>query len=197
MIITSLLVITFGIPYSRFLLNLYGGTNLADGPGPTLLRLYCIYILFLAINGITEAFSQATMSIKELDRYKNLISIFAILYLGLFYILIKIIGIQGTIIANCLNMTARIITNSFHIHRYFHGFQWSKPFQFSLYYILTLIFTSFICYYSEEWFSNSFIHFGFGAMLGLIVLFLTWREEKEMLHYIYCIIRLNREKKIS
>jgi oligosaccharide translocation protein RFT1 len=196
-IIISLFVITFGIPYSRFLLNLYGGSNLINGPGPTLLRLFCIYILFVAINGITEAFSQATMSIKQLDNYKNLISIFAIIYLGIFYILIQFIGIHGTIVANCLNMLARIIVNSYYIHRYFHGVQWSKPFQFSLYYLLTLIFTSFVCYYSETWFSNPFIHFSFGAILGLGMLMLTWREEKEMFHYIYCIIRLNRQKKIS
>ncbi len=84
-LITSLLVITFGIPYSRFLLNIYGGSNLSDGPGPLLLRLYCIYILFLAINGITEAFSQATMSIQQLKTYKNLIAIFAI-YWNILYI---------------------------------------------------------------------------------------------------------------
>ncbi|CAF1105457.1 unnamed protein product [Adineta steineri] len=70
-IITSLLVITFGIPYSRFLLNLYGGSNLIEGPGPLLLRLYCIYILFLAINGITEAFAQATINLSCFILYSN------------------------------------------------------------------------------------------------------------------------------
>jgi oligosaccharide translocation protein RFT1 len=194
-IITSLLVIAFGIPYSRFILNLYGGSNLVDGPGPTLLRLYCIYILFLAVNGITEAFSQATMSIKQLENYKNLISIFALIYLVIFYFLIKLIGIYGIIISNCLNMLSRIITNSFYIHRYFHGIQWTKPFQFSYYYLFSLAFSLFICYYSEKWFTNSLIHFSFGASLGLGMLILTWREEKEMIHYIYCILRLNREKK--
>ncbi|CAF1105439.1 unnamed protein product [Adineta steineri] len=196
-IITSLLVITFGIPYSRFLLNLYGGSNLIEGPGPLLLRLYCIYILFLAINGITEAFAQATMSIKQLEDYKYLIMKFAATYLVLFYILIKSIGIHGIIIANCLNMLARIITNSLHIYRYFHGTQWSKPYQFSSSYLTLLSLTSFICYYSESWFSNSFIHFGFGSILGLGILFFTWKEEKEMIHYIYCILRLNRKKKHS
>jgi len=193
----SLLVITFGIPYSRFVLNLYGGSNLSDGPGPTLLRLYCIYILFLAINGITEAFSQATMSIKQLEHYKNLISIFALIYLVIFYILIKLIGIYGIIISNCLNMLSRIITNTYYIHKYFHGIQWSKPFQFSFHYIFSLLFCSFICSYSEKWFTNSLLHFSFGAILGLSMLLLTWKEEKEMIHYIYCILRLNRGKKIA
>ncbi|CAF1521779.1 unnamed protein product, partial [Rotaria sordida] len=144
-------VITFGFPYSRTLLNIYGGTNLIEGSGPGLLRLYCIYILFLAINGITEAFSQATMSIKQLKNYKNLISIFAIIYLGIFYILIKQIGIYGIIIANCLNMSLRITTNLYYFNQYFDStIQWSRSFQFSYYYILTLVLSSFICYYTEK-----------------------------------------------
>jgi hypothetical protein len=61
------IVIPDSIPYSQFLLNIYNGSNLSDGLGPTLLHLYCIYLLFLALNGITEAFSQATMSIKQLE----------------------------------------------------------------------------------------------------------------------------------
>jgi len=193
-IIISLLVIGFGIPYSQFILNLYGGSNLIDGPGPMLLRLYCIYILFLAINGITEAFSQATMSVKQLENYRNLISIFALIYLVIFYISIKLIGIYGIIISNCLNMSSRIVTNTFYIHQYFHGIEWSKPFQFSFYYLFSLGFSSFICYYSSNWFPNSFVHFCFGSVLGLGMLLVTWKEEKEMIHYIYCILRLNQRR---
>lgn len=194
-IVISLLVITFGVPYSRFFLNLYGGATLTNGPGPLLLQLYCVYILFLAVNGITEAFSQATMSIRELETYKNLIAIFAISYLAVFYILIQLFGIHGIIIANCLNMLARIITNSLHIYRYFHGVRWTTPFQFSARYLLTLLCTSLICSYSERWFAHGFLHFGFGSVLGLGVVLLTWREERDMFHYINCIRRLNRETK--
>ncbi|CAF3356210.1 unnamed protein product [Rotaria sp. Silwood2] len=157
--IISLLVITFGIPYSSTLLYIYGGSNLIEDSGPTLLRLYCIYILFLAINGITEAFSQATMSIKQLKNYKNTISIFALIYFGIFYILINKIGIYGIIIANCLNMLLRIITNIYYVNQYFDWtIQWSKPFQFSYYYVLILVFSLFICYYTEKCSSQSVQH---------------------------------------
>ncbi|CAF3633551.1 unnamed protein product, partial [Rotaria sp. Silwood2] len=37
-IIISLLVITFGIPYSKVVLYIYGGSTLIQGSGPTLLR---------------------------------------------------------------------------------------------------------------------------------------------------------------
>ncbi|XP_073086814.1 man(5)GlcNAc(2)-PP-dolichol translocation protein RFT1 isoform X6 [Manis javanica] len=36
--------------------------------GPVLLRSYCLYVLLLAINGVTECFTFAAMSKEELDR---------------------------------------------------------------------------------------------------------------------------------
>ena len=186
----------FGIPYSRFFLNLYGGSNLVDdSPGPTLLRLYCVYLLFLAINGISEAFSQATMSIRQLEHYKNFISIFALFYLLIFFVLIRWIGIYGIIVANCVNMSARIAVNSYYIHGYFRAFQWSKAYSFAPSYLFLLSACSLICYFSESWLHNSLLHFGLGVVLGLVMLMVTWREEREMIHYIYCILRLNRGKK--
>jgi len=193
-IVISLLVITFGIPYSSFLLRIYGGTKLSVPPGPSLLRLYCVYILFLAINGITEAFSQATMSLTQLSYYKRVISYFAMGYLIIFYLLTRIIGIHGIIVANCLNMSARIITNSYYIHRYFRGVQWSNSLRFSPLYLSTCIMIFSICWWSESWLQNPLAHFGLGIGLGLAMLALTWQEEREMIHYLYCILRLTRKK---
>lgn len=147
------------------------------------------------MNGITEAFSQATMSIEQLENYKRKISIFAMIYLSIFYLLIKTIGINGIILANCLNMSLRIAMNSVYIYRYFHGIDWSKPFEYSYSYLFCLVFSSLICVYSERWFNYSILHFAFGSSLGLGMLLFTWREEREMIHYIRCILRLQREKK--
>ena len=36
--------------------------------GPMLLRWYCVYVLLLAVNGITECFSFATMSEEDVNR---------------------------------------------------------------------------------------------------------------------------------
>ena len=58
-----------------------------------------------------------------------------------------------------------------------------------------LIFSLLICLYSEKWLKNPFIHFSFGVGLGLGILLLTLKEEKEMIHYIYCILRLSRKEK--
>lgn len=36
--------------------------------GPVLMRSYCLYVLLLAINGVTECFTFAAMSKEEVDR---------------------------------------------------------------------------------------------------------------------------------
>lgn len=193
--ILSLLVMGFGIPYAELALRIYGGTNLADGPGPSLLRFYCVYLFFLAMNGITEAFGQATMSIKQLERFKYFISIFTVIYFFLFYVLIRSIGIHGILIANCLNMTVRIVINGTYLYRYFPKYQWSRLISFSPMYLIGLLSCSTICWWAEQWLNNAFLHFSLGFVLGVSMLLFTWREEREMIHYIYCIWRLNRPKK--
>lgn len=37
--------------------------------GPVLMRSYCLYVLLLAINGVTECFTFAAMSKEEVDRW--------------------------------------------------------------------------------------------------------------------------------
>ena len=49
-------MIGFGYPFSSVLLFLYGGSQLATSIAVTLLRVYCVYVLFLGLNGISEAF---------------------------------------------------------------------------------------------------------------------------------------------
>lgn len=65
----ALTILCFGYAYSHLALHLYGGRLLSDGGGPILLRWYCIYVLFLALNGVTECFVFATMSQEQVDRY--------------------------------------------------------------------------------------------------------------------------------
>ena len=37
--------------------------------GPVLMRCYCLYVLLLAVNGVTECFTFAAMSKEEVDRW--------------------------------------------------------------------------------------------------------------------------------
>ncbi|XP_076249893.1 man(5)GlcNAc(2)-PP-dolichol translocation protein RFT1 isoform X2 [Rhynchophorus ferrugineus] len=118
-IVTSigLFVVTFGQSYSYTLLFLYGGTKLVESTLPvTLLQFHCFAIVLLATNGVTEAYVFATMNNKQLDRYNYVMVLFSISFLILSYILTNILGPVGFIIANCINMSARIIHSLYYIH---------------------------------------------------------------------------------
>ena len=67
-LLVALLIMTFGYSYSYLALDIYGGRVLLEGGGATLLRWYCVYVLLLAVNGITECFVFASMSEKQVDR---------------------------------------------------------------------------------------------------------------------------------
>ena len=129
----GLTVLCYGQAYSRALLHLYGGTTLSDGPGPTLLRTYCVYVLMLAVNGITECFFFATAPTAYLS-YFNRVMVSSslrssnvhsemcflqllhsplLLQVGLsvaflaacwYFTVFLDLGAQGFIFANCVNM---------------------------------------------------------------------------------------------
>lgn len=67
-ILVALVILTFGYSYSYLALDIYGGSVLLDGGGATLLRWYCLYVLLLAVNGVTECFVFAAMSQEQVDR---------------------------------------------------------------------------------------------------------------------------------
>jgi oligosaccharide translocation protein RFT1 len=64
----ALTILCFGYSYSFLALDIYGGSLLSDGEGPTLLRWYCVYVFMLAVNGVTECFVFAAMSQSQVDR---------------------------------------------------------------------------------------------------------------------------------
>ncbi|XP_069418575.1 man(5)GlcNAc(2)-PP-dolichol translocation protein RFT1 isoform X2 [Ovis canadensis] len=66
-LLTGLTITVFGFAYSQLVLDIYGGVMLSSGSGPVLLRAYCLYVLLLAINGVTECFTFAAMSKEEVD----------------------------------------------------------------------------------------------------------------------------------
>ncbi|KAL3273755.1 hypothetical protein HHI36_015183 [Cryptolaemus montrouzieri] len=106
----GLIILVFGQSYSYTLLYLYGGQKLVDNDlSVTLMRFHCFAIVLLAINGVTEGFVFATMSNEQLNRYNYKMVLFSVLFLLVSYILTIVFGPVGFIIANCINMSARII----------------------------------------------------------------------------------------
>jgi len=119
MFLLGLTVALLGYSYSHLVLHLYGGLTLTDGVGPQLLQAQCLLILFLSVNGITECFARAAMSESEINRYTRIMSIMSVVYLALAYVLTKLLGPVGFVLANCCNMmirigfSIRVISNTF------------------------------------------------------------------------------------
>ncbi|XP_071375133.1 man(5)GlcNAc(2)-PP-dolichol translocation protein RFT1 [Centroberyx affinis] len=125
-LVIGLIITVFGYAYSHLALDIYGGSLLSSGAGPTLLRCYSSYVLLLAVNGVTECFVFAAMSQEEVDKYNLVMLALSVSFLFLSYMLTWWAGAVGFILANCLNMGLRILHSLLYIHRYFQSSPW-KP----------------------------------------------------------------------
>uniref|UniRef100_A0A7N6BQU6 Protein RFT1 homolog n=1 Tax=Anabas testudineus TaxID=64144 RepID=A0A7N6BQU6_ANATE len=123
-LVIGLIITVFGYAYSHLALDIYGGSLLSSGAGPTLLRCYSCYVLLLAVNGVTECFVFAAMSQKEVDKYNLVMLALSVSFLFLSYILTWWAGGVGFIMANCLNMGLRILHSLLYIYNYFKFSQW-------------------------------------------------------------------------
>ncbi|XP_023476053.1 man(5)GlcNAc(2)-PP-dolichol translocation protein RFT1 isoform X3 [Equus przewalskii] len=102
----------------RYVMTFLNVLNFGD-QGPILLRSYCLYVLLLAINGVTECFTFAAMSKEEVDRYNFTMLGLSSSFLVLSYLLTRWCGSVGFILANCFNMAIRITQSLSFIHRYY------------------------------------------------------------------------------
>uniref|UniRef100_T1J9Y2 Protein RFT1 homolog n=1 Tax=Strigamia maritima TaxID=126957 RepID=T1J9Y2_STRMM len=129
MVLIGGIIMAFGFPFSHLLLQIYGGNTLTTGSGPNLLRWNCVYVGFLAINGISECYAFATMRKSDIDKLNYKLLILSVLFLCLSWYLTKLFAGVGFILANCTNMAFRIlnsiyfIKNNFELtsHRPLHG----------------------------------------------------------------------------
>ncbi|XP_044760485.1 protein RFT1 homolog [Coccinella septempunctata] len=182
----GLVIFVFGQSYSYTLLYLYGGRNLVNNVLPvTLLKFHCFAIILLAINGVTEGFVFATMSNKQLDRYNYMMVLFSMIFLIVSYVLTILLGPVGFIIANCINMLARIFHSLHYISNMYKNSSYSplqglKP---SLKFIGILLISSYFTKLSEDYFlpSSIFMHIAVGAVFFLLTLAVWALDNKELL----------------
>uniref|UniRef100_A0A8C9W411 Protein RFT1 homolog n=1 Tax=Scleropages formosus TaxID=113540 RepID=A0A8C9W411_SCLFO len=124
-LVIGLIITVFGYSYSDLALDIYGGSLLSSGTGPSLLRCYSFYVLLLAVNGVTECFTFAAMSKEEVERYNVAMLALSVSFLVLSYFLTWWQGSVGFVLANCLNMALRIVHSLLYIRRYFEGSPWA------------------------------------------------------------------------
>ncbi|XP_005103879.1 protein RFT1 homolog [Aplysia californica] len=186
------IILVFGYSNSFLALHLYGGEILSSGNGPRLLRWYCLYVLVIAINGTTEAFVFAAMSKEDVDRYNKKMLLFSGLFLFSSWLLTQWVGSVGFILANCLNMGARIAHSVIFISRYFSTYE-HKPLQDvcpSVAVIISLVVSLVITAVSEVTFcvdgtvTDRIIHIAVTALCLLTVLALTFVTEKQLINTI-------------
>ncbi|GLD92269.1 hypothetical protein PINS_up000802 [Pythium insidiosum] len=103
--------VAFGVNYAYTLvLLLYGGEKAAGGVGSAL-AAYCVYIPFLGLNGISEAFVHSVGNQQQLMRLNKLMGVFFVAYAGSAMLFMRgfALGTVGIILANCVNMGCRIM----------------------------------------------------------------------------------------
>uniref|UniRef100_A0A8C3ABJ8 Protein RFT1 homolog n=1 Tax=Cyclopterus lumpus TaxID=8103 RepID=A0A8C3ABJ8_CYCLU len=191
-LVVGLIISVFGYAYSHLALDVYGGSLLSSGAGPTLLRCYSCYVLLLAANGVTECFVFAAMSQEEVDKYNLVMLALSVSFLFLSYMLTWWAGAVGFILANCLNMGLRILHSLLYIHHYFHSTQW-KPLQGLLpspLLILALAVSAVVTALSEGVFCCDsgwllrLVHIGVGALCLLGVFVAVLVTETQLIQFV-------------
>jgi oligosaccharide translocation protein RFT1 len=108
-ILVGLLFIALGPNYSLVLFEIAYKSRWARTAAPTALSYYCVYILAMAVNGITEAFVAATSKPTQLTTNTLVLIPFSAVYLGATWASVMWrYGAVGLIAANCFNMAVRI-----------------------------------------------------------------------------------------
>jgi len=117
----GLIMIVFGFSYAHFVLLKYGGDSLVDGSGSGILqlRMHCIAVLVMAIIGVMESFAFAAMTPEELNQHNRRMVVLSIAYLGVTWLLSRIFGGVGLILANIIKDGLRIKQSLQFIRGYF------------------------------------------------------------------------------
>lgn len=93
-----------------------------DGSGAgDVLAIYCLYVPFLAINGLTESFVASVATETEVHRQSVWMGFFSAMFATSAYVFMGVMGLgaQGLVYANIVNMFCRIVWSLLFIKRYF------------------------------------------------------------------------------
>ena len=117
----STVCFALGPSMAPLLLRLIAGSRWTDSGAGAVLGTYTLYIPFLAINGVSEAFVAATASTTDLRNQTIWMAGFSILFGASAWLFLVVLGYgaAGFILANCINMALRIVFNLHYIKAFF------------------------------------------------------------------------------
>lgn len=106
----SLLIVSVGPLVARPLLAIVAGPEWEKTNAGFVLGYYCLYIPFLALNGILEAFVASVATEAQVFQQSVFMGFFSVIFASAAIALVKVgeKGAQGLIIANIVNMACRI-----------------------------------------------------------------------------------------
>ncbi|KAG0050963.1 Oligosaccharide translocation protein rft1 [Gryganskiella cystojenkinii] len=121
-IFLGLIFIAFGTHYTATLIDLVVGKYWSrETVASQVLSLYCYYVPIMGLNGITEAVVQAVASETELGILSYWMIGFSAVFCttGAFLMGTMGLGAQGIVLANCVNLSMRILWSTWFLSGYY------------------------------------------------------------------------------
>ncbi|KAG6312665.1 hypothetical protein E4U44_003142 [Claviceps purpurea] len=120
-LILSAVVVAIGPFASPSLIALVAGRRWALEGAGHVLGVYCFYIPFLALNGITESFVASVASEADVHRQSLWMGAFSLAFAASAFIFMHMfpLGAQGLVLANIVNMNCRIVWSFAFVQAYF------------------------------------------------------------------------------
>ena len=112
-------IVALGPPMSFFVLDLIYGSRMSESSAPDILKVYCLYVSLLGLNGITEAFVRSAITPEQQYVLNMLLIGFSIAQGFVSFFLLRWGGAIGLVYANCFGIVLRLLYSVYFISNYF------------------------------------------------------------------------------
>jgi oligosaccharide translocation protein RFT1 len=117
-LLIAAVALVFGPAYAFAAVHLLLSHRWSSTEAPALLALYCIYLLFLAVNGVAEAYTHARMSSKELSAANGFLAAVTLTQAAAMVAARGLgLGCNALVVLDAASMAVRIVYAYRYIHR--------------------------------------------------------------------------------
>ena len=162
----------FGTHYTQLLLRILYNSEKATVEAAQLLSVYCMYIPFMGVNGVSEAFLQGIGNASVITKQTTYLVLFWFIFLATFLGTFSLFGISSLVIANACNLFFRILFSFSFAVEFFkernHSLSWRDLFPERWSVWIGFLSSFFIISYVSS--SHMLVHLGTGVLLGILQL---------------------------